>query len=388
MANNKIVVTNGTAFQLALNNAALPGSPITCISIESDLLIPTNINGFSLPANVGNISKRLVIEGNGASLGPGGSSQVLGIINRVFPTQPANIALTKSDSFVFNNINFLGGNVRCPGLELELCSNTQVNNCTFSNNLRGVVLRTVSNCSVNDCKVDSYTTTGYEVSYKTEQWAGGKNVAYSSNVVFSNCIANAFGAQGLAGFFNKASKNIVLNNCTVGGGSPRHHILYDSEGGITSGIQVLNNFEVNNLTINSAVTSNVTYDTSAIRLKLADGFAKLNGLYSVFGGVLINASNSGTSAPHLYVSNVPYLDPSAQFQTDGSYMDNCSIVDPSNTVVWSLEEIYSPNTIFESTRWVNSILPYYRYAESFSWSAESKFIQTNFMRVNSNTISS
>ena len=57
--------------------------------------------------------------------------------------------------------------------------------------------------------------------------------------------------------------------------------------------------------------------------------------------------------------------------------------EPSNAVVWEFKEVYDGNIIFSAARWVNSIIPYHRYAEYFQ---ESKKITTNSITVNGNPI--
>jgi hypothetical protein len=297
-------------------------------------------------------------------------------MNRVFVGQPN--ATQQSCSFVIKNVNFLGGNVSCTGLELESTTNTVIENCTFTSLTNGLVLNNATNVSVNNCVTTNITSVSYKTGYPS--W-GDKNSNYSSNITFTQCSANGRLSQ-MAGFHILATPRAVLNECTSSG-TTLYHVYYQAMTGPSSGTYNLNNnFKINNLTLNSAATS------AGIRAELSEGFAKIDGLYSVYDGILIDAfaSVSGSS-PKLYVYNVPYLNSNTVFKTDGGYIPGCSSYNPQDSVVWEFKEIYDPANIFSSTRWYEGYIPFYRLSDNFSYSSYSKQYLTNFMRINNKTVS-
>jgi hypothetical protein len=91
----------------------------------------------------------------------------------------------------------------------------------------------------------------------------------------------------------------------------------------------------------------------------------------------------------LYVYNVPYLNAGSQFATDGGVIlasANCS-TPPTTGTIWEFKETFDAVNIFSATRWLNSVVPFYRLADNFSFSSRSKNYLTNFMMINNKTVS-
>jgi parallel beta-helix repeat protein len=380
----KVIVTDEATLQAALNSAVT--SPITCISLEP--LVGDTIsvaNAIFLPRTLANASNKLIIEGNGITLRPTSPLGLPGnsILYRKNPAQD-----NTSSSFIIRDIKFDGRNRTTSGLELCNATDSIIENCTFSDVVNGLVLRNDYNTTVNNCSVLNHSGYAYAVDFG--DWQIFPNVTtYSRKVTFNECRQFGFDAGTSYGWYFNGVTGAAMYECTSEGKNYMP-IFFDSLGlasvlSAFTNTPAVSNFNVTNFTIAGSIGST----GAGIRLKLIDGYAKITGLHTTTGGTLIYASaysdsSAGASPnPHLYVENIPYLNGTAKFQTDGGITIGCPIPEPSNVVVWEFKEVYDGNIIFSATRWVNSLIPYHRYAEYFQ---ESKKITTNSITVNGNPI--
>ena len=371
---NKIVVTNATTFQAALTAAATNNTSLISIEIpgnNADTSINVT-NPFVLPSTLGNSNQKLIIEGNGVTFIPVGNFTGAMIIRK-------NPSFDNVDcSFVIKDIHFNGNTNSCTGVELCNASDIIIENCNFSNSSFGLILRNITNGVVNNCQAVGISARGYSVDINTSSTITKSGC---KNITFNQCRFNNTRNEALSvatAFFIKGGAQTVINEC-ISRGSANTHIRFDSGGMDSNGNSYVTNFNVNNFTFDGT-----NDDTPAIYLSLSEGFAKLSGLYTSDPGVIVYAENTvGTATlPHLYVENIPYLNGQAKFQTTGGISLSCPTV-LVRSVVWSFNEIYQGNNIFGAGRWVNDLIPYYRYAEFFD---DSKKITTNSITVNGNPI--
>lgn len=360
MAATKIVVTNLATFLSALSTAS--GQDTTCISIElpgpNVLVVSSTIN---LPTILGNSKKQLIIEGNGVTIRPFSAAG----LGAGVPLMGKASALSQN-SYVIKDINFDGLGSSTTGLDINFSVGTIIDNCRFDSLQDGLTLTNVSNSTVRDCQAVSINNYGY-------------NVVGSSNIGFNNTSFTGASITNSIGFYIWQSPSVSLTNCSASTGNKL--IQFDSNGD-----SKVNNFFINNITLGQ-------WNTIAIDLMLSTGFVKIDGLYTNQGGAASQASliNGGCYAlgaypnPHLYVENIPYLISKVLFQTTNGSVPGCNIPAPSDAVVWSFKEVYTGGgNLFAGSKWVSSLIPYYRYSEVFD---ESKTIVTNYMKVNSNIIS-
>jgi hypothetical protein len=268
----------------------------------------------------------------------------------------------------------------------------------------------VQTAMVSNCLAESIYTTAYTAT-STNAWNSTVNFnllsTYSRNITFNKCTSS-LNENALYGFLIQKTANAVLNDC-IGNGSTAgtvHHVFFDSQGGLlSSGNELINNFNIYNITINSPVkgttdpcpTGGLLYQGALIRIKAAGSltasgcYAKIDGLHlnpNVIDSVVVDAS-SGKGFNDLYVYNVPYLNGGSQFSTDGGIILanlNCS-TPPTTGTIWEFKETFDATNIFTAGRWVNSVIPFYRFADNFSFSSRSKSYLTNFMMINNKTVS-
>lgn len=350
---NKVIVTTEAQLQAALTNAAT--QPISCISIEDDIIELTA--PLELPKTLYCRSKQLVIEGNGATLAPNIGSTLTHLMRRVPANQTEALNTMQSHAFVFRNICFDG---RGSGIGLDLAATygALVENCKFQALTEGLHLRFCLMTRVVNCQ--SINVTGVAFTADRGNWISSSNSNSQSNHTrFEQCrVFNAAGAY--AAFAMYAASGMVMDQCISEGGNPSYHVYFDSQG---SG--VVKDFVMRSSHLESAAS------VAGIKLRLSGGYAKLTGIYSQYDQVLVDAE-AASGYPHLYIEDVPWLTGGTTFKTVGT------------AVVWSFNEVWQGDTIFNTTRWVGGLLPYYRYSEFFN---QSKQIITNSMKVNSKTIS-
>jgi len=364
MAATKIIVTDLSGLISALNTVS--NQDTTCISIElpgPNVLTPSNT--ITLPTSLGNTRNQVIIEGNGVTIKPANVN-----------TWPLNVPLMNrgssatTTSYIIRNINFEGGS-RTNGLILNNCVDSIIENCRFDTMPYGLQLYSCNNFTIKNCQSQNNNTYGYYIEKS--------NVGSISNSKFTaptpiNNIATS------VGYYIYESNAISMYDCSSTGLSNKH-IQFDSKGNT-----LVNSFSIKNINLDN-------WTNLGIDLALSTGYVKIDGLNTINSGqgsekALINASSfalAGVPYPHLYVENIPYLDGSVKFQTLDGVPPNCSIVPQGNTVVWSFKEVYTNGTnLFSPARWVQSLIPYYRYSEVFD---PSKTIVTNYMKVNTNIIS-
>lgn len=356
MAANVVNVSTQAEFQQALNNAST--TPISCINIINDTIELTA--PLTLPKTLRATSKRLIINGNGATIKP--ANTLTGTIPALIIRQAANqseaLNTMQSQSFHFNDLLLDGRGVAISGIDLAATYASSINNCSFKSSQFGLYLRFGLMTRVINCLSNGITGSAFVAD--KGNWTGANNVNSQSNHTrFEQC--RVFNLQSaFAAFAIYASSGIVLDQCISEGNQPNYHIFFDSQGST-----VVKDFTVRNTHIESVAT------VAGIKVRLAGGYATLSDIYSQYDMVLIDAE-AATGYPHLYVKNIPWLTSGTQFKTTGT------------AVIWSFEETFQPDTLFNASRWVGGVIPFYRYSEFFN---QSKRILTNSMRVNNNTIS-
>lgn len=354
MAANRVTVTNQTEFQQALNNAV--NTPRSCIEITNDLIELTS--PLILPKTLNASSKRLIINGNGATIRPASGATMPALILRQPANQTEALNVMQSHSFHFNDLMLDGRGTADIGIDLAATYGSSVRNCSFKSLKTGLHLRFCLMTRVTNCLTNAISGTAFISD--TGNWTGASNSNSQSNHSrFEQC--RVFNAQGAyAAFAMYAASGMVMDQCISEGGNPNYHVFFDSKGST-----VVKDFVMRSSHLESVAT------IAGIKLRLAGGYATIDGLYSQYDMILIDAE-SAVGYPHLYVKNVPWLTGGTQFKTTG------------NAVVWSFEETYQPDQVWNTTRWVGGVVPYYRYSEGFT---QSKIIVTNSMKVNNNTIS-
>lgn len=409
---NQWVVTSALDFQTALT-AVETNSTLNTIVITRDIVTPTTNTGYALPKKIAHPSGKLVIQGNNSTI-LAKVGQTLPLLSRTLSSLSATTDL--KNQIVINDLNFNGINAggtftsALEGLRIEGASNVIINNCNFSSLGEGLLLACVQTAHVNDCFVKDIYSTGYTTT-STVSWNSAAPFdllsTYSRNITFNKCTSE-LKENGLYGFLIEKTANAVLNDCVgTSTGEIVHHVFFDSQGGLLStGNELINNFNIYNITINTAVKGAADacgnppgsiYLGSLIRIKAAGSltasgsYTKIDGLHlnpNVSDSLVINASSS-KGFNDLYVYNVPYLNGGSQFATDGGVIlanIDCA-VSPTAGTIWEFKETFDATNIFSSTRWYNSVAPFYRFADNFSFSSRSKNYLTNFMRINNKTVS-
>lgn len=359
MAATKIIVTNLASFINALNTAS--NQDTTCISIELPGPNVLNLsNTITLPTVLGNTRNQLIIEGNGVKIKAGNIWPAPSV-----PLMNRGSSVTNT-SYIIRDINFEGSN-NCNGLELNNCIDSVIENCRFFSVNVGLALYECNNFTIKNCQAQSNNAYGYYIV--------NSNVGSISNSKF--IAPNNSGTS--TGYYIFGSNAVSMYDCSSTGVANKH-IQFDSNGRTD-----VNSFSMKNINLDD-------WTNIGIDLALSTGYVKIDGLNTINSGIgsekpLINASAFTLPAPypHLYVENVPFLAVPAKFQTTNAVPPNCPTVPQGNTVVWSFKEVYTNGgDLFSVGKWVQGLIPYYRYSEVFD---PSKTIVTNYMKVNTNIIS-
>lgn len=350
---NKVIVTNESQLQTALNNAVT--QPISCISIEDDIIELTA--PLVLPKTLNVRSRQLIIEGNGATIAPNIGSTLTHLMRRTPANQTEALNTMQSHAFFFRNINFDGRGAGI-GLDLGATYGSAITDCKFTALASGLYLRFSLMARVVNCLTVGITGTAFTAD--KGNWTGASNSNSQSNHTrFEQCrVFNNTGAY--AAFAMYAASGITMEQCISEGGDPNYHVFFDSQGST-----VVKDFNMRSTHLES------TASIAGVKLRLAGGYARLSGIYSQYNQVLVDAE-AASGYPHLYIDDLPYLTGGTTFKTTGT------------SVIWSFNEVFQGDTIWNSTRWVGGVIPYYRYAEYFN---QSKQILTNSMKVNTRTIS-
>lgn len=354
MPANRINVATQAEFQQALNNAST--LPRSCIEIVNDTIELTS--PLILPKTLNAASKRLIINGNGATIKPASGVALPALILRQASNQNEALNIMQSQSFHFNDIMFDGRGTTTIGIDLASTYGSSVENCSFKSLQTGVHLRFALMTRVINCLTNAISGTAFIADMGN--WTGSSSSNSQSNHTrFEQC--RVFNAQGAyAAFAMYAASGMVLDQCISEGGQPNYHVYFDSKGST-----VVKDFTMRNTHLESTAT------VAGIKLKLATGYADISNIYSQYDMVLIDAE-ALAGYPHVYVKNVPWLTGGTQFKTTGT------------AVIWSFEEIYEPDLIWNTTKWVGGVIPFYRYVEFFN---QSKQILTNSMKINNKLIS-
>ena len=354
MPANRVNVNNQSEFQTALNNAST--LPRSCIEITNDLIELTS--PLVLPKSLNTQSKKLIINGNGATIRPAAGVTLPALMQRVPANQSEALNVMQSQAFIIRDLMFDGRGTTTIGLDLAATYASAIENCSFKSLQTGLHLRFALMTRVVNCLTNAISGTAF-IADKGNWTSASNSNSQSNHTRFEQCrVFNANGA--FAAFAMYAASGMVLDQCISEGGNPSYHIFFESQGST-----VVKDLTVRNTHLESVAT------IAGIKLRLAGGYATLNDIYSQYDMVLIDAE-AASGYPHLYVNNVPWLTGGTQFKTTGT------------NVIWSFNEMFQGDQIFSTTRWVGGVVPYYRYSEFFN---QSKQIITNSMRVNNNTIS-
>lgn len=354
MAANTVNVSTQSEFQNALNSAVT--NPISCINVISDVITLTA--PLTLPKTLANQSKRLIINGNGATIRPADNTDLTALILRAASTQTEALNTMQSQAFHIRDLMFDGRGRTIYGIDLAATYAASIENCSFKSSQFGAYLRFALMTRVINCLTNNISNTAFVADMGN--WTGATNSNSQSNHTrYEQC--RVFNAQNaFAGFALYAASGIVIDQCISEGGQVQNHIVFDSKGST-----VVKDFTLRNTHLESVATG------AGIKIRMSGGYATLSDIYSQYDMVLVDAE-AAFGYPHLYVKNVPWLTAGTRFKTTGT------------NVIWSFEEVYQPDTLFNTTKWVGGVVPYYRYNEYFN---QSKGILTNEMRVNNKLIS-
>lgn len=382
---NKIVVSNEAELRNALLAASATSSiPYTLISIEapqpllisSPLILPNKLASNNL-----NYVNKLIIEGNGITLienyntTPAPENQF--ILGRAF--SPSNIS---EYGLVIRNVNFYQKSPKYPSLQLIQHNNSIVENCKFTNGTMGMYAAFCSNLEVKDSNFTNYTTFGVVASYGnyiTWNAIPDKNIYACKNVSVTNCSFTS-GSTTSSSISFEAVQSPIAKQC-IFNGSANNHIIFKSQGGSTTGVNLINNIVIEDITIWSFA------NTAAINLSLAEGYAEVGHItYIPDGGVLIKGE-SVRGNPVIYVNGLPKWNIGVKFETSNGVTSGCAPV-AGGSVIWDFKnlDIDRASEIFDSTNWVNGAIPFYRYAEFYKI-PDGKKILTNYLSVNGKVIS-
>ena len=383
---------------------------ITIISIEKDVInTPNTFANFILPKSIANPLRKLEIEGNGVIIYPK-AGQTAPIWERSYTLATPPTATQKENTIIIRNVNFVGTNAGglCAGMLIEAATDVIIDNCKFTNVTQGLILSAVLGGYVTNCVANKINNIAYLTTYNNI-W-GTKGNAYSRNITFNKCNSKV-NKGAIVGFNIVATPNVVLNDCIVDTEpigitatpcydreATHDHVYFNSLGGIldTANAELVNNFNIVNLTVLGPAATIVKLRLATTTVG-ASSYAKINGLHinsNALSSLVVDADTSTVNSGygHVYVYNVPYIHSTAKFKTGpGTGVSTSVSLDcatpPKGGMVWEFKETYDPNTIFSGTRWVNGEIPFYRLADNFSFSAESKQYLTNFMRINNKTVS-
>ena len=417
---NQWVVTSAFDFQTALT-AVETNSTLNTIILTKDITTPSSIDGFKLPKKIAHPSKKLVIQGNNSTVSAK-SGQTQALLERAFTSAAPPASFTDlRDQIVINDLNLYGlpaANPNIEGLRIEGASNVIINDCNFTALGYGVILSSVqtgmvNNCIAQDIFVTAYTTTSTNAWNNPGTPLFSVSSTYSRNITFNKCTSS-LNKDALYGFLIEKTANVVMNDC-IGTGTTLgiiHHVLFDAQGGLMNqaGDELINNFNIYNITLNTPTkeTDTCSVDTvtgpaaglylgALIRIKAAGSltasgsYVKIDGLHlhPAVGASTMISSTASKGFVDLYVYNVPYMNSGAQFATDGGViLSNIDCATPPATgTIWEFKETFDANNIFTAGRWYNSVVPYYRLSDNFSFSSRSKKYLTNFMMINNKTVS-
>jgi hypothetical protein len=393
MSVNKYVATNAATFVNAVANTANSNIDYTTISIEqtagapgvggdvlelaSTLVIPDDFTGL--------LTKTLIIDGNGVTIRPNtaagfGTDQPL--IKRNSPTD------NKSCSIIFKNINFDCRYADMICVQLFNASNVVFENCRFNNAKKGLMLANVNGAFIRDCSAKDITLIGFET---TVDPAVANSFTRCNNVTYQNCVMTplATAATGAIGFKSLYAQNIAYYECRT-----PVEMLYGiyCDSGASAGVpNVINNLQIRNFSAFGSVNPTALLTGAVVYMRLATGFAKIDGLYitgtggnSTPGMVVVEANAhtaTGSPNPHLYVENLPWIPNSGIFKTEGGIPAgvNCPVTALADVVTWEFKEVYDGRNIFNASRWYGGLIPRHRYAEFFD---ESKIILTDSLYLN------
>lgn len=360
MPTNRVSVTNQVQFQTALNNAAV--QPISYIDIEVDKILLTS--PLILPQTLGSPGNQLIINGAGCTL----EATVAGAITHLMKVDTPGSQITANNMlanrFIIRDLTFNGRNANTIGLELHATSGSEVHDCRFVGCSTSFTAQYSPGTRVTNCFSSNAAGIGFEFTKGNYPGQLQSKFLGSPNSRLEQCRVH-HPASSYAAVNIIASGNVVLDQVTSDKGSPQYHIYFDS-----NSYDGANTVVMNNLQLYTAAT------TAGIKLKLYDGYAKINNLIHYSDQILIDAE-SQFDYPKVYVEYMPNITSGTIFKTGGQ----CGASD----VIWSFYETQIGEDIFSPTRWDGNNVPVYRYSEYFN---NSKGIVTNYMKVNNNVISS
>jgi hypothetical protein len=355
-----------------LENALLDAEtqPISLIRIDSDLIqINTTL---LLPKVLNTPGKHLIIEGNGCTIqaavaGVGAPTHLMKVKD---PIDQADANNMLQNRFTIRNITFNGraSNLTC--LELTATEQSEIYGCKFISATYGVKLQYAPYTRIIKSIARGISAVSFDVNKLLT--VPNNNLFGSSYTRIENCSSTTELNGQISAISVLASGGCVISQFISKGKSPQHHINFDS-----NGYSGANNIMMDNIFIGINAT------TSAIKLAMFGGYAKISGITNNFDQILIEASNQNTNIldtlPRVYLEHYPVITPFTQFKTGGS----CS----SGDVIWSFFDVDQGRTIWQAARWDNGVVPVYRYSEYFQSPTNSKEIVTNSMKVNNNIIS-
>jgi hypothetical protein len=391
MSVNKYIATNAATFATAVADMALSNVDYTTISIEQTAGAP-GLGGDVLelastvvipPNFLGNLSKVLIIEGNGITIRPNTSAGLGTDIPLIKRNNPLD---NKSCSIIFRNINFdcRGAAMTC--VELYNATNVIFENCRFLNCKTGLILANINRATVTNCHAENVTFAGFIDKIATNVNNRCNDITYTNCTV--KCQENV--AAFVTGFTSYSTARVAYYECATL--SLMIYGLYVNQPFMSTPNEI-NNVQIRNYTgFGVALSSDPAFQGALIYLYMSTGFAKIDGLYITSSGtssMIVVEGNAYVVAnypnPHLYVENVPWLPQNAQFRTQGGIPSgvDCDITPIEDVMTWEFKEIYDGRNIFGAARWYTGLIPRHRYAEFFD---ESKIILSDSIFVNNKYI--
>lgn len=345
-------VSNETELHAAV--AGFGTGTTSAIYLTQDIPVDTSIN---IPKVINLRSKKPCIYLGGNALYDVSTSGLPYLVGRIPADQNEALNTMQDVSVIIRDGEFIGKAGTGVLLDLGSTYGSVVDAVDFSNANEGVHFRfclmgAVSNSLAGGIRQKAYIA-------DMGNWSGASNSNSQSNSSrFEQC--RVFNYPGsVAAFADYAASGMVHEQCISEGGSPNYHFLSDALNST-----VVKDGYLHMLHLESPAT------IAGIKLKLREGYYKLDGCYSQYDQTLIDGEST-LGYPHIFVENVPFLTDNAKFKTN------------NNNVVWSFTEMPSNFDVMLSTNWIEARKPFYYYSEIFN---QSKDIKTNGMKLNGKTI--
>ena len=345
-----VVVKNEIELQNALNSAVTTN--VTKIDIQEDIVVTTPM---SLPKQLKNKSKMLMISGNGHSI-EAATATIPAIMQRVPADQTEANSIMQSKAFVIEDLNFIGKwdtiNNKQICLNLGATYNSIIRNCKFSGanvglHLKFALMTRVENCLATNIRHSAFIA-------DSGDWVGaGVTNAQSNHTKFEQC--RVFCATGsFTGFGIYSASGVEINRCIVEGQNPSHWIYFDAE----------NSSVVKDFTIRGTHCETKAL-VSGLKVRTKDGYIDIDGMFSQYPCLMFDMESTG-GYPDVQINHIPYLPGGTTFKSTPQF-------------VWETKNMPGNFDITATTLWADGKVPVYYYSERNN---QSRTIQTNKLTLN------